>query len=138
MKTKCVNFTFFQGKSLPQSLTQEMTSGEMKFHLECEALLTTVAQPDFRQLVVEAILVLILIVENNVVPYLGGMIVVENIVNTANTIFLEDQAKMKPERHQLCSVEKVGSYQMYLIDMNYFDRYKRFKNMFTNIFYIKN
>ena len=84
-----------------------MTSGEMKFHLECEALLTTVAQPDLRQLVVEAILVLILIVENNVVPYLGGVIVVENIVNTANTIFLEDQAQMKSDSHQLCCVQEV-------------------------------
>jgi len=97
-----------QGRSLPQSLTQEMTSGEMKFHLECEALLTTVAQPDLRQLVVEAILVLILIVENNVVPYLGGVIVVENIVNTANTIFLEDQAQMKSDSHQLCCVQEKG------------------------------
>ena len=108
-----IKLTSFQGKSLPQSLTQEMTSGEMKFHLECEALLTTVAQPDFRQLVVEAILVLILIVENNVIPYLGGMIVVENIVNTANIIFLEDQAQMKPESHLLCCVQKVGIYHIF-------------------------
>ena len=92
-----------------------MTSGEMKFHLECEALLTTVAQPDLRQLVVEAILVLILIVENNVVPYLGGVIVVENIVNTANTIFLEDQAQMKSDSHQLCCVQEVYNTYIHII-----------------------
>ena len=39
---------YTQGKMLPQSLTQEMTSGEMKFHLECEALLNLVPQPEYR------------------------------------------------------------------------------------------
>ena len=39
---------YVKGEFLSQSLTQEMTSGEMKFHLECEALLTSVALPDYR------------------------------------------------------------------------------------------
>ena len=51
--------------------TQEMTSGEMKFHLRCEALLNCVPEPGFRQLVVESLLILILCVEHGVVPFLG-------------------------------------------------------------------
>ena len=62
----------------------------------------------FRQLVVEAILVLILIVEYNVVPYLGGVIKVEHIVNQANIIFLEDQRAIKGDSN-ICCLEKVIS-----------------------------
>lgn len=97
-----------QGESLPQALTQETTPGEMKFHLECEALLTSVSLPDYRQLAVEAILVLILIVDYNVVPYLGGIIKVENIVNTANQIFLEDQRNLKVNSN-FCCLDQSGS-----------------------------
>jgi len=98
-----------QGRSLWTALTQEMTSGEMKFHLECEALLTTVPQPDYRQLVVEAILVLILIVDYNVVSHLGGdlPIKIEDIVDEGNRIFLEDQAAAGGDA-KLCCLEKAG------------------------------
>merc|ERR1712059_117279 len=80
----------------------EMTSGEMKFHLQCEALLNTLPEPEFRQLVVEAILVLILVVEHSVVPYLGGIIKVEDIVNTANSVFLADQATQEGDATLCC------------------------------------
>ena len=40
-----------QENILYQTITQEMTSGEIKFHLHCEALLNTVPDPAFRQLV---------------------------------------------------------------------------------------
>ena len=70
--------------------TQEMTSGEMKFHLRCEALLNCVPEPGFRQLVVETILILILCVEHGVVPFLGSIINIDDVVREANKIFLED------------------------------------------------
>ena len=79
------------GKILPNSLTQEMTSGEMKFHLRCETILNKISQPEFRQLVVEAISILILLVENSVVHHLTGIVKIEDIVHEANKIFLEDQ-----------------------------------------------
>ena len=67
-----------------------MTSGEMKFHLRCEALLNCVPEPGFRQLVVETILILILCVEHGVVPFLGSIINIDDVVREANKIFLED------------------------------------------------
>lgn len=76
---------------LPQNLTQEMTSGELKFALAVETVLNTIPQPEYRQLVVEALMVLTLVTEYNVVPSLGGLIEVENLVHKANAIFLEDQ-----------------------------------------------
>ena len=42
-----------EGKVIPQSLTQEMTAGELKFALEVETVLNTIPQPEYRQLVVE-------------------------------------------------------------------------------------
>ena len=72
-----------------------MTSGEMKFHLRCETMLNKIPQPEFRQLVVEAISILILVVEYNVVQHLGGVIKVENLVLEANKLFLEDQKCLK-------------------------------------------
>jgi len=96
------------GKVLPQTLTQEMTSGEMKFHLKCEAVLNTISEPEFRQLLVEALMVLILVVEYNVVPYLGPTINVEDLVRTANTIFLQDQLKQDGDATQCCAHKDSG------------------------------
>lgn len=79
---------------LSQNLTQEMTSGELKFALAVETVLNTIPQPEYRQLMVEALMVLTLVTEYNVVPSLGGLIQVENLVHKANAIFLEDQVSM--------------------------------------------
>ena len=93
----CCQGLCVQDNILYQTITQEMTSGEIKFHLHCEALLNTVPEPAFRQLVVEAILVLILVVEYKVVPYLGGVININDIVRSANQMFLEDPETEIPE-----------------------------------------
>lgn len=80
-----------EGRVLPQNLTQEMTSGELKFALAVETVLNAIPQPEYRQLVVEALMVLTLVPEYNVASSLGGVIVVEDLVHKANAIFLEDQ-----------------------------------------------
>lgn len=72
-------------------LFPQMTSGELKFALAVETVLNTIPQPEYRQLVVEALMVLTLVTEHNVVPNLGGIIAVENLVHKANQIFLQDQ-----------------------------------------------
>lgn len=79
------------GHVLPQTLTQEMTPGELKFALAFETVLNSVPQPEYRQLVVEALMVLTLVSEYNVVKSLGGVIQIEQIVHAANEIFLNDQ-----------------------------------------------
>ena len=68
-----------------------MTSGELKFALRVESVLNTIPQPEYRQLVVEALMVLTLVVEHNLSPYLGEVLEVEELVHTANRLFLEDQ-----------------------------------------------
>lgn len=68
-----------------------MTSGELKFALEVETVLNSIPQPEYRQLIVEALMVLTLVAEHNVVASLGGLVAVEQLVHKANAIFLEDQ-----------------------------------------------
>ncbi|KMQ92426.1 putative phosphorylase b kinase regulatory subunit alpha-like isoform 3 protein [Lasius niger] len=102
---KC-NGLAIEGRMLPQHLTQEMTSGELKFALAVETVLNTIPQPEYRQLVVEALMVLTLVTEYNVVPSLGGLIEVENLVHKANAIFLEDQMAIDGDATLCCAKPK--------------------------------
>ena len=71
-----------------------MTPGELKFALAVETVLNSIPQPEYRQLIVEALMVLTLVTEYNVAASLGGIIAVENLVHKANQIFLEDQVSI--------------------------------------------
>ncbi|XP_052737925.1 probable phosphorylase b kinase regulatory subunit alpha isoform X1 [Bicyclus anynana] len=97
-----------QGKVLQQNLTQEMTSGELKFALAVETVLNSIPQPEYRQLVVEALMVLTLIVEYKAVDQLGGMITVEHLVQKANQIFLEDQMRCNGDATLCCAAGACG------------------------------
>ncbi|ODN06538.1 putative phosphorylase b kinase regulatory subunit alpha [Orchesella cincta] len=94
------------GKVLSTNLTQEMTSGELKFALRVEAVLNTISQPEYRQLVVEALMVLTLVVEHNLTHYLGDILYVEQLVVTANKIFLQDQVKSNGDATLCCAKDK--------------------------------
>ncbi|XP_044256007.1 probable phosphorylase b kinase regulatory subunit alpha isoform X1 [Tribolium madens] len=94
------------GKVLPQSLTQEMTSGELKFALAVETVLNTIPQPEYRQLIVEALMVLTLVAEYNITPSLGGVIQVEHLVHIANELFLDDQMKCDGDATLCCAKPK--------------------------------
>lgn len=72
----------------------QMTPGELKFALAVETALNTIPQPEYRQLIVEALMVLTLLTEHNVASSLGGILAVEHLVHRANQIFLEDQVTL--------------------------------------------
>ncbi|XP_012176765.1 probable phosphorylase b kinase regulatory subunit alpha isoform X3 [Bombus terrestris] len=95
-----------EGRILPQNLTQEMTPGELKFALAVETVLNTIPQPEYRQLVVEALMVLTLVTEYNVATSLGGLIAVEQLVHKANAIFLDDQMKIDGDATLCCAKPK--------------------------------
>nr|XP_020644828.1 phosphorylase b kinase regulatory subunit alpha, liver isoform [Pogona vitticeps] len=78
------------GYVLPSSTTREMTACEIKFAVHVESVLNHVPQPEYRQLLVEAILVLTLLSEIEV-NSIGGIIHVDRIVHTANDLFLQEQ-----------------------------------------------
>ncbi|XP_062539868.1 probable phosphorylase b kinase regulatory subunit alpha isoform X3 [Armigeres subalbatus] len=95
-----------EGRILPQSLTQEMTPNELKFALEVETALNTIPQPEYRQLVVEALMVLTLVTEHNIIASLGDIIYVEHLVHKANQLFLEDQRKVNGDAMLCCAKNK--------------------------------
>ena len=82
---------------LSNHVTHEMTAGEMKFHLRCETLLNAVKDPEFRSLVVEVIMILIKVVTHDLLPFLGEVVKVDEIVHEANRIFLTEQREMRGE-----------------------------------------
>ncbi|KAL1436641.1 hypothetical protein MTO96_049539 [Rhipicephalus appendiculatus] len=78
-----------RGYCLPVALTKEMTAGEIKFALRVEEMLNKVPEPEYRQLLVEALMVFSLVVENDVVVDFKAPIDVESVVQRAHGFFLE-------------------------------------------------
>ncbi|XP_056396205.1 phosphorylase b kinase regulatory subunit alpha, skeletal muscle isoform isoform X2 [Hyla sarda] len=79
-----------EGFVLPSSSTREMTPGELKFSAHVESVLNRVPQPEYRQLLVEAILVLTILADVEIYS-VGGIIHVEKIVHLANDLFCQEQ-----------------------------------------------
>ncbi|XP_007956521.1 phosphorylase b kinase regulatory subunit alpha, skeletal muscle isoform [Orycteropus afer afer] len=79
-----------EGFVLPSSTTKEMTPGEIKFSVQVESVLNRVPQPEYRQLLVEAILVLTMLADIEI-HSIGSIIAVEKIVHIANDLFLQEQ-----------------------------------------------
>ncbi|XP_048459198.1 phosphorylase b kinase regulatory subunit alpha, liver isoform-like isoform X1 [Rhincodon typus] len=81
------------GYVLPSSSTREMTPQEIKFAVHVESVLNHVPQPEYRQILVEAILVLTVLADLDV-HSIGGIICVDHIVHLANDYFLQDQKSL--------------------------------------------
>lgn len=82
------------------TLTRQMTPCEIKFAVHVESVLNHVPQPEYRQLLVEAILVLTFLSDVEV-NSIGGIIHVDRIVHMANDLFLQElvsEAKGQPSR----------------------------------------
>ncbi|XP_072191718.1 phosphorylase b kinase regulatory subunit alpha, skeletal muscle isoform isoform X4 [Excalfactoria chinensis] len=89
-----------EGFVLPSSTTREMTPGEMKFAVHVESVLNRVPQPEYRQLLVETILVLTMLVDVDV-HTMGGIIPVEKILHAANDLFYEEQKALGADDQML-------------------------------------
>ncbi|XP_028935529.1 phosphorylase b kinase regulatory subunit alpha, liver isoform isoform X2 [Ornithorhynchus anatinus] len=81
------------GFVLSSSTTREMTPCEIKFAVHVESVLNRVPQPEYRQLLVEAILVLTLLLDLEA-SSIGGIIHVDQIVQMANDLFRQEQASL--------------------------------------------
>ncbi|XP_061431766.1 LOW QUALITY PROTEIN: phosphorylase b kinase regulatory subunit alpha, liver isoform-like [Lethenteron reissneri] len=88
------------GFVLPSSATREMTPGELKFAVHVESVLNRVPQPEYRQLLVEAILVLTLLSDMDI-HTLGGIIHIDRIVHIANEFFISDQRSLGADDNML-------------------------------------
>ncbi|XP_066501820.1 phosphorylase b kinase regulatory subunit alpha, skeletal muscle isoform [Hoplias malabaricus] len=79
-----------EGWVLPSSTTKEMTPGEIKFAVHVETVLNRVPQPEYRQLLVETILVLTMLAEVDI-QTVRRIIQVDKIVQMASNLFYKDQ-----------------------------------------------
>lgn len=70
-----------------------MTEGEIKFAVHVETVLNRVPQPEYRQLLVETIMVLTLVADMEI-QSIGGIIHIDRIVHSANELFLQDQVTL--------------------------------------------
>jgi len=103
---KCEGLSI-EGHVLHQNLTKEMTSGEIKFALTVESVLNRIPDPEYRQLLVEALIVLSLVAENQTNVQLGpGLVRVENIVHVANEMFLTDQKQARGDATSCCAKDR--------------------------------
>lgn len=69
-----------------------MTAGEIKFAVQVESVLNHVPQPEYRQLLVETLMVLALLADVDV-DAIGGVVHVDRILHAANDMFLTDQVR---------------------------------------------
>lgn len=69
-----------------------MTAGEIKFAVQVESVLNHVPQPEYRQLIVETVMVLGLVADVDV-DSIGGIIYVDRILHLANDLFLSEQVR---------------------------------------------
>lgn len=82
-------FTLHLSVYFPQS-----TAGEMKFAIQVESVLNQISSPEYRQLMVEATMVLCLMAENlGKDLHWDEPINIGSIVHRANAIFLDEQVQ---------------------------------------------
>lgn len=74
-----------------------MTPDELKFALRVETVLNSLPDPEFRQMVVEVLMVIGLVVKCSEISSLGDTIVAEHIIGHAHSLFLQDQASRAGE-----------------------------------------
>uniref|UniRef100_A0A8B9JBZ8 Phosphorylase b kinase regulatory subunit n=1 Tax=Astyanax mexicanus TaxID=7994 RepID=A0A8B9JBZ8_ASTMX len=96
-----------EGFVLPSSTTREMTPGEIKFAVHVETVLNRVPQPEYRQLLVEAILVLTMLADVDI-HSIGSIIHVEKIVHIANDMFYQDQKALNAPENILDRDQSTG------------------------------
>lgn len=68
-----------------------MTPGELKFAILLESHLNSLPDPEYRQLVVECLMVVSLVTTSSTQPAFGGTLVVEHIIHHSHHLFLRDQ-----------------------------------------------
>lgn len=91
-----------------------MTEGEIKFAVHVESVLNHVPQPEYRQLLVEAIMVLMLVADMEI-PSIGGIIHIDRIVHMANDLFQQDQVSSYFFYMLLCVIIRCSLYAAWFV-----------------------
>lgn len=115
---RCLGIKIY-GYTLNQSLTREMTTEEIKFSLLVEEALNLIQAPEYRQLIIEATMLLTLLAQNEMNFYINEIICIDKIVETANQLFLEDQLKCNGDATLCCASLKSCSGACNICNMFY-------------------
>jgi phosphorylase kinase alpha/beta subunit len=116
---KCRGIQIY-GYILKTELTREMTREELKFALLVEDALNRIPDPEYRQVVVEACMLLTLLAQDEAKIYLNEVIVIDSIVDMANKLFIQDQIKFNGDSMLCCAVGRFCSGAK-LICENFYD-----------------
>eukprot|EP00795_Rhopilema_esculentum_P000411 gene411-10079_t len=84
-------------------LIKESTPNEFNFAINVEKGLNGIIYPEYRQLMVEALMVLSLILENEGKTFIHGVIAIDQIVADANKLFLEHQKECQGDASLCCA-----------------------------------
>ena len=115
---RCQGIQIF-GYTLNQSLTREMTTEELKFALLVEEALNRIQAPEYKQLIVEASMLLTLLVQSETNFYINEIVCIDRVVGMANKIFLDDQIKHHGDATLCCASNKVCSGSCGICNMFY-------------------
>jgi phosphorylase kinase alpha/beta subunit len=83
-----------------------MTKEELKFALLVEEALNRIPEPEYRQLVVEACMLVTMLSQSEPKFYLNEIINIDKIVEISNDLFLHDQIKHNGDATLCCSIGK--------------------------------
>jgi len=87
-----------------------MTSGELKFALAVETVLNWIPYPEYRQLIVETLMIFTVYAEDQISPNTHSIITIEDFVHKANELFLQDQVRIfllltLPPFNSICTLD---------------------------------
>ena len=83
-----------------------MTKEEPKFALLVEEALNRIPEPEYRQLIVESCMLIVMLAEKEPYFYLNEIITIDRIVERANVMFLQDQSKSNGDATLCCASGK--------------------------------
>ena len=70
-----------------------MTQDELKFDLKVEEVFSKISEPEYRQVLIESLMVLATLVDQHYGNRLSAVVQVENLAKHANHLFLSDMSK---------------------------------------------
>ena len=83
-----------------------MTKEELKFALIVEDTLNFIPEPEYRQLIIEACMLMIMLFQNEDNFHVNEIIIIDNIVERANDLFLAEQIKYNGDATLCCAIGK--------------------------------
>lgn len=83
-----------------------MTKEEPKFALLVEEALNRIPEPEYRQLIVESCMLIVILAEKEPNFYLNELIHIDRIVEKANQTFLQEQTKSNGDATLCCASGK--------------------------------